>query len=196
MATIIYLTKILEEMGLHIFLKPIDAFEFQLKVTPIFTKEDVDQVMKKNVSMSEFKEMIKKIYLKRRIIIAKESIDIFVKDVFSIIGINLAEDILSPYKTLIIKEFLYVQNLVYYKIFDIFCAELELAVLGSEYSLEYFMVFLSHQLMKCSYLLSNSETCSLDNKLLLRDLSTKIMIKKSLNPVPSKLIGSSYSRCK
>lgn len=179
MSTIIYLIKILQENGLHIFLQPIDIFDFHFMAPSIFTKIDLDQVIKKEVPLIEFKANITKRYLEQREIIAEDSTDFFLKDIFSIVGISLCEDTLRPCRKAIINDLMATQNLLYYKIFDIFCKELELAVLGSGFSLEYFMSFLSHQLMTNSYLMNSPRRCSKANQILMESLSSQIVAARA-----------------
>lgn len=179
MSTIIYLIKVLQENGMQFFVQPIDVFDFHFKAPPIFSKIDLDQVIKKEVTMIEFKTTIKKRYMEQREVIAEDSTDVFLKDIFSIIGISLCEDALRPCRKAIINDLMATQNLLYYKIFDLLCRELELAVLGSEFSLEYFMSFLSHQLMNNSYLMNSTRRCSKSHQILMESLSNQILVAKA-----------------
>lgn len=131
-----YLLKTLKQNGLKMDFS-IDAIVFQqsMKNPQKFQDLIYDLVIKKKISMNEFKIGVKKYYNDGKESTAVADVDDCLERIFSSIGIHLSDEIMYPYRNALIKDTMTMQELMNGEIMEFLFAEIEFC---SELSINHF----------------------------------------------------------
>lgn len=109
----------------------------------------LDRVLKKELSMIEFKSELRKVYIEKVEVLAEEYVDECLKFIFDHTGDNMSKEDLSPYRNLLIMSSEKTQLLAYDEMMESFFSEIEFF---TESSLNHFMSVKRPMLLMDAYM--------------------------------------------